>query len=40
MIQDRILSELCDPIDRIEDLDWELADRLMQQDLTPLEPVS
>jgi kynurenine 3-monooxygenase len=40
MIQDRILSELCDPIDRIEDLDWELADRLIQHDLTPLEPVS
>jgi kynurenine 3-monooxygenase len=40
MIQDRILSEVCDPIDRIEDLDWELADRLIQQDLTPLEPVS
>jgi len=40
MIQDRILSELCDPIDRIEDLDWELADRLIQQDLRPLETVS
>jgi kynurenine 3-monooxygenase len=40
MIQDRILSELCDAIDRIEDLDWELADRLIQQDLTPLEQFS
>ncbi len=40
MIQDRILSELCDPINRIEDLDWDLADRLIQRDLTPLEPVS
>jgi kynurenine 3-monooxygenase len=37
MIQDGMLSELCDPIDRVEDLDWDLADRLVQRDLTPLE---
>jgi len=40
MIQDRMLSELCDPISRVEDLDWQLADRLIQRDLTPLEQVS
>jgi len=39
-IQERMLSELCDPIDRIEDLDWDLAGRLIQRDLTPLEPGS
>lgn len=39
-IQERMLSELSDPIDRLEDLDWDLADRLIQRDLTPLEPVS
>jgi kynurenine 3-monooxygenase len=40
IIQDRMLSELCDPIDRVEDLDWDLAHRLIQRDLTPLEQVS
>jgi hypothetical protein len=40
MIQDRMLSPLCDPIARVEDLDWDLADRLIQRDLTPLEQVS
>jgi len=39
-IQERMLSELCDPIDRVEDLDWDLADRLIQRDLTPLEQFS
>jgi kynurenine 3-monooxygenase len=38
--QDRILSELCDPIDCIEDLDWGLAERLIRTALTPLEPLS
>jgi kynurenine 3-monooxygenase len=36
-IQDRVLAELCDPIARIEDLDWEKADSLIHRDLTPLE---
>jgi kynurenine 3-monooxygenase len=36
-VQDRILGELCESIIRIEDLDWEKADRLIQRDLTPLE---
>jgi kynurenine 3-monooxygenase len=36
-IQDRILSEICDPIGRIEDLDWAKAGRLITTQLTPLE---
>ncbi len=36
-IQDRLLAELCDPISRIEDLDWKKADHLIHRDLTPLE---
>jgi len=36
-IQDRMLAELCDPIARIEDLDWKKADSLIHRDLTPLE---
>ena len=34
-IQDRILSELCDPIQRIEDIDWRRADELIHRELTP-----
>lgn len=37
--QDRILSEICDPVDRIEDLDWGKAERLIRTTLTPLESV-
>jgi hypothetical protein len=36
-VQDRILAELCESIDRVEDLDWDKADRLIRRDLTPLE---
>jgi kynurenine 3-monooxygenase len=36
LLQDRILSELCDPITRIEDLDWNKAKSLIDRDLTPL----
>ena len=36
-VQDRILSELCEQIDRVEDLDWRQADQLIRRDLTPLE---
>jgi kynurenine 3-monooxygenase len=36
-IQDRMLAELCDGIDRVEDLDWNQADKLIRRDLTPLE---
>jgi kynurenine 3-monooxygenase len=35
-IQDGILSQLCDSIDRIDDLDWNKADRLIHRELTPL----
>jgi kynurenine 3-monooxygenase len=35
--QERMLAELCDPIERIEDLDWSKADRLIRAELTPLE---
>jgi kynurenine 3-monooxygenase len=36
-VQDRMLAELCESITRVEDLDWEKADRLIHRDLTPLE---
>lgn len=39
-VQDRMLAELCDPIERVEDLDWSKADRLIRSQLTPLELVS
>ncbi|HEV2715801.1 MAG TPA: NAD(P)/FAD-dependent oxidoreductase [Terriglobales bacterium] len=39
-VQDRMLSELCDPIERVEDLDWTKADRLIRSQLTPLELAS
>jgi kynurenine 3-monooxygenase len=37
LVQDRILAELCDSIDRINDLDWKKAEQLICRDLTPLE---
>ena len=36
-LQDRMLTELCDDLGRIEDLDWSKADRLIHRELTPLE---
>ncbi len=36
-VQDRMLAELCKGIDRVEDLDWDRADKLIRRDLTPLE---
>ena len=36
-VQDRLLSELCDGITRIEDLDWNKAGRLISSELAPLE---
>ncbi len=39
-IQDRLLAELCESKDRVEDLDWEKADRLIHRDLAPLEITS
>jgi kynurenine 3-monooxygenase len=37
IVQDRILSALCKDIDRMEDLDWVMADQLIRCDLTLLE---
>jgi kynurenine 3-monooxygenase len=39
-VQDRMLTELCDRIDRVEDLDWSKAERLIRSELAPLELVS
>jgi kynurenine 3-monooxygenase len=36
-VQDRILEELCESTDRVEDLAWDKAERLIRRDLTPLE---
>ena len=36
-IQDRLLAELCDPIARVEELDWKKADHLIHRDLIPME---
>ncbi len=36
-VQDRMLEELCESIHRVEDLDWDKANRLISRDLTPLE---
>ncbi len=36
-VQDRILADLCESNNRVEDLDWAKADRLIRHDLTPLE---
>lgn len=36
-VQEGMLTELCDGINQIEDLDWDKADRLVRRELTPLE---
>ena len=36
-LQDGMLTELCNHVERIEDLDWDKADRLVRRELTPLE---
>ncbi len=36
-VQDRMLAQLCEHINRVEDIDWEKADQLIRRDLTPLE---
>ena len=36
-VQDRMSNELCEVIERIEDLDWNKADRLVRVNWTPLE---
>lgn len=35
-VQDRMLSELCDGIERVEELDWKRAEALIQRELAPL----
>lgn len=35
-IQDRMLAELCDSVQRVEDIDWAKAAALVQRELTPL----
>jgi hypothetical protein len=35
-----MLNELCEPIKRVEDLDWNKADQLIRSELTPLELAS
>jgi len=35
-IQDRMLSELCDSVQRMEDVDWNKAEALVQRELAPL----
>ncbi len=35
-IQDRMLSQLCDSVQRLEDIDWAKAEAFIQQELTPL----
>ena len=35
-IQDRMLGELCDSIERVEEIDWRKAETLVHRELTPL----
>jgi kynurenine 3-monooxygenase len=39
-VQDLMLTELCNGIDRMEELDWSKADRFIRKQLTPLGLVS
>ena len=36
-VQDKILAQLSDAVDRVEDIDWGKADQLVRRDLAPLE---
>lgn len=36
-IQDRMLTQLCDGVEKIEDVNWSRADALVRTELTPLE---
>ncbi len=40
VIQERMLTQLCDPIQRIEDLEWAKAEKLIRSELSPLEQMS
>jgi kynurenine 3-monooxygenase len=35
-IQDRMLGELCDSVQQLDEIDWAKAESLVQQQLTPL----
>jgi len=35
--QDRILTELCENIDRVDELDWAKAEKMICEQLIPLE---
>jgi kynurenine 3-monooxygenase len=35
-VQDQMLGELCDSVQRLEDIDWAKAETMVQQKLTPL----
>ncbi|HZP24063.1 MAG TPA: NAD(P)/FAD-dependent oxidoreductase [Terriglobales bacterium] len=35
-VQDRMLGELCDGVQRLEEIDWQKADALVRRQLTPL----
>jgi kynurenine 3-monooxygenase len=37
LVQEHILAELCASIERIEDLDWSKAERMIRTELPPLE---
>jgi kynurenine 3-monooxygenase len=39
-VQDRMLAELCDSIDRVEGLDWSRAEQMIRSTLPPLEQAS
>jgi kynurenine 3-monooxygenase len=39
-VQDGVLTELCDGIEKVEDIDWKKADQLISGMLTPLELAS
>jgi kynurenine 3-monooxygenase len=39
-VQDRILTEVCDGMERLEDLDWSKAEQLIRRQLSPLEIVA
>lgn len=36
-VQERILAQLCDACERVEDIDFSVAERLIRENLTPLE---
>jgi kynurenine 3-monooxygenase len=35
-VQDRILEKLCHEISSVDDIDWKLAEQLVQKELAPI----